>query len=71
MVTKVLFMMFCLLKKLTSVALDVLKKEPYTLQNSAEDLRTLENILTTPHTDSNSAEVCNRMSQARYTKQSD
>lgn len=41
---------------LTAAALDVFEVEPYTPQNPAKDLRTLPNILLTPHIGSNTAE---------------
>ena len=50
--------------KLTSAALDVFKNEPYAPQNPAKDLRTLANIIMTPHIGSSSVEACNRMAQA-------
>jgi phosphoglycerate dehydrogenase-like enzyme len=42
-------------------ALDVFKNEPYIPQDSSKDLRTLDNVLMTPHIGSSSQEACSRM----------
>ena len=44
-------------------ALDVFKAEPYAPQCSCKDLRSLENVIMTPHIGSSTIEACNRMAQ--------
>ena len=45
-------------------ALDVFEKEPYQPQNAEKDLRTLVNVIMTPHVASNTKEACNRMASS-------
>jgi phosphoglycerate dehydrogenase-like enzyme len=42
-------------------ALDVFKVEPYVPQSPVKDLRTLENVIMTPHIGSSTVEACKRM----------
>jgi len=48
--------------QLSGAALDVFEQEPYIPVNSDKDLRTLKNLLITPHIGSNTRESNNRMS---------
>ena len=44
--------------------LDVFKVEPYVPQCSTKDLRTIDNIIMTPHIGSSTVEACNRMAES-------
>jgi len=44
--------------------LDVFKDEPYVPQCAAKDLRTVDNIMMTPHIGSSTVEACNRMAKS-------
>ncbi len=50
--------------KLAGAALDVFKTEPYVPQSHDRNLRTLNNVLMTPHISSSTAEACERMAKA-------
>ncbi len=50
--------------KLAGAALDVFKAEPYVPQSRDKDLRTLNNVIMTPHISSSTAEACERMAKA-------
>jgi phosphoglycerate dehydrogenase-like enzyme len=47
--------------RLAGAALDVFEREPYVPADSARDLRTLPNVILTPHVGSATAEACARM----------
>ena len=47
--------------KLAGAALDVFEKEPYTPVALDKDLRTLKNVIMTPHVASSTQEACDRM----------
>jgi phosphoglycerate dehydrogenase-like enzyme len=46
---------------LVGAALDVFEKEPYAPKSINKDLRTLKNVIMTPHVASSTQEACNRM----------
>ncbi|MDD5598886.1 MAG: NAD(P)-dependent oxidoreductase, partial [Victivallaceae bacterium] len=50
-------------RKLSGAALDVFKSEPYIPQHPDKDLRTLENVIMTPHIGSSTLEACERMAK--------
>jgi len=50
-------------RKLSGAALDVFKNEPYMPQHPDKDLRTLENVIMTPHIGSSTLEACERMAK--------
>jgi phosphoglycerate dehydrogenase-like enzyme len=50
-------------RKLSGAALDVFKREPYMPQHPDKDLRTLENVIMTPHIGSSTLEACERMAK--------
>jgi lactate dehydrogenase-like 2-hydroxyacid dehydrogenase len=50
--------------RISGAALDVFENEPFEPVNSSRDLRTLENIILTPHVGSSTVEACNRMAQS-------
>jgi phosphoglycerate dehydrogenase-like enzyme len=47
--------------KLAGAALDVFEREPYVPSAPGKDLRTLPNVIMTPHISSSTREACNRM----------
>jgi phosphoglycerate dehydrogenase-like enzyme len=49
---------------IAGAALDVFKVEPYAPQNQEKDLRTLDNVIMTPHIGSSTVEACERMAKA-------
>lgn len=49
--------------KLSGAGLDVFKCEPYAPQDSARDLRTLPNVVMTPHLAGNTRESCRRVAE--------
>jgi lactate dehydrogenase-like 2-hydroxyacid dehydrogenase len=51
-------------KKIASAALDVFEHEPYQPVTSGKDLRTLSNVVLTPHIGSNTREANQRMAEA-------
>ncbi|MFA5205345.1 MAG: NAD(P)-dependent oxidoreductase [Lentisphaeria bacterium] len=50
--------------RLAGAALDVFEQEPYVPESPGRDLRTLPNVLMTPHLGSSTAEACGRMARA-------
>jgi phosphoglycerate dehydrogenase-like enzyme len=50
--------------RLAAAALDVFEAEPYVPVQPGKDLRTLPNVLLTPHVSSSSVEACERMANA-------
>ena len=48
---------------LAGAALDVFEREPYEPVTPAKDLRTLENVIMTPHVASSTREACRRMAE--------
>jgi len=48
---------------IAGAGLDVFRQEPYQPQNSGKDLRTLENVLMTPHLGSSTQEACDRIAR--------
>ncbi len=51
-------------ERIAAAALDVFENEPYEPVSPEKDLRTLENVVLTPHTASNTQEANRRMAQA-------
>ena len=49
---------------ISGAVLDVFKTEPYVPQYPAKDLRTLDNIIMTPHIGSSTVEACSRMAES-------
>lgn len=49
--------------KLKGAALDVFKNEPYRAEDNRMDLRTLPNVIMTPHIGSSTREACERMAE--------
>ena len=47
--------------KLAGAALDVFEREPYVPVAPGKDLRTLPNVILTPHISSSTREACDRM----------
>ena len=50
-------------RKLAGAALDVFENEPYTPVHPDKDLRTLDNVIMTPHVGSSTHEACRLMAQ--------
>lgn len=48
-------------RKLAGAALDVFEREPYVPVSAEKDLRTLPNVIMTPHISSSTREACDRM----------
>ncbi len=48
-------------KQIAGAGLDVFETEPYKPVDAAKDLRTLDNIVLTPHVGSSTTDACNRM----------